>query len=108
MAAWFAALLPFIPDVIKLATPLFTRTRPQDAIPDVLEKQIIELQDVATKNAEAIKTLAGEMQKTIDVLQRGAISLADELKFARTLSIVAAATAMLALCLAAYAVANVR
>ena len=103
MAAWFAAVLPFIPDVIKLATPLFTRTKPQDEVPDVLEKQIIELQDVATKNTEAIKTLAGEMQKTIDALQRGAILLANDLKFARTLSVVAATVAVIALCLAAYA-----
>lgn len=29
MAAWFTHALPYIPDLIKLARPLFTRSKPQ-------------------------------------------------------------------------------
>jgi len=106
MAAWFTAALPFIPDVIKLAKPLFTRSKPQDKVPDVVATQITELQDIAALNADAIKTLAIEMQNTINSLQVGAQALAKALKFARTVSIVAATTALLAFALAAYSLAS--
>lgn len=106
MAAWLAFAVPYIPDVIKLAMPLFTRSKPQEKSPDVVAQQITELQDAATQNAEAIKTLTTEMQKTIDALQLGAESLTKELRLARTLSIVAATVAALAFCVAAYALAR--
>ena len=106
MAAWFTAALPFLPDVIKLATPLFTRSKPQDKVPDVVATQIAELQDIAAQNSDAIKTLAIEMQNTINSLQVGAQALAVELKLARTVSLVAVTAAVLAFSLAAYALAG--
>lgn len=106
MAAWFTAALPFIPDVIKLARPLFTRSAPQDKVPDVVVTQISELQDVAAQNADAIKTLAVEMQNTIASLQVGAEALSKELRLARAVSTVAVTVAALAFALAAYALAS--
>jgi len=106
MAAWFTAALPFIPDVIKLARPLFTRSAPQDKVPDVVVTQISELQDVAAQNADAIKTLAVEMQSTITALKAGAEALSAELRFASTVSLVAMTVAVLAFALAAYALAS--
>lgn len=104
MAAWFS-LLPFIPDVLKLASPLFTRSKPQDKVPDVLSTQVVELQNAAIQNTEAIRTLAAEMQKTIEAMQLGADTLAKDLRAARNLSIVAITAALLAFALAAYSLA---
>lgn len=64
MAAWFTAAPPFLPDVIKLTGPLFTRSRAQDRGPKLLDTQIAEPQ-----NVEATKALAAEMQKTTDALE---------------------------------------
>lgn len=106
MAAWFAHALPYIPDLIKLARPLFTRSRPQDQVPEVVARQITELQDSAAQNTEAIKTLAIEMQNTINSLQVGAEALAQELRLVRILAIVCVTAAMLAVGLAAFALAS--
>lgn len=114
MAAWFTAALPFIPDVIKLATPYFTRKPPtQDPAPGLVAQQIVELQDVATQNADSIRMLAIEMQKTIETLQIGANSmsgqftaLSESLHRARTLAVVAATVAVVALAVAVAAIAT--
>ena len=106
MAAWFTAALPFIPDVIKLASPLFTRSKPQDHVPDIVVTQIAELQTASAQNTEALKALAAEMQKTIDALQIGAEALARDLRMARIVSIVAGTVALLSFAVAAYALAS--
>ena len=106
MAAWFTHALPYIPDLIKLAKPLFTRSRPQDQVPDVVARQITELQEIAAQNTDAIKTLAIEMQNTIDSLQSGAEALAQELRWLRTMVIVCVAAAVVAAGLAAFALAG--
>ena len=54
MAAWFTAALPFIPDVIKLASPLFTRSKPQDHVPDIVVTQIAELQTASAQNTDIV------------------------------------------------------
>jgi hypothetical protein len=106
MATWFIAALPHIPDVIKLAKPLFTRSKPQDKVADVVNTQIVELQNVAAQNADAIQALATEMQKTIDALQIGADALAKQLSQARLLSTAAITASLLSFALAAYALGN--
>ena len=40
MAAWFVHALPYLPDLVKLARPLFTRARPQEQAPEVVATQI--------------------------------------------------------------------
>ena len=105
MAAWYVHALPYIPDLVKLARPLFTRARPQDQAPEVVATQITELQDACSQNTDAIKTLATEMQNTINTLQVGADSLARELRWARTLSLVSAAVAVVAIGVAVFALA---
>src|SRR3546814_1028303 len=60
MAAWFTVVAPFLPDIIQMAKPMFTRDKGADQVP----QQIKELQDAATQNAGAVQQLAGEMQRT--------------------------------------------
>lgn len=106
MAAWFTHALPYIPDLIKLAKPLFTRSKPQDQVPEVVARQITELQEIAAQNTDAIKTLAIEIQNTIDSLQSGAEALARELRWLRAMVLVCVSAALLAVGVAAYALAG--
>src|SRR3546814_16852828 len=71
MAAWFTVVAPFLPDIIQMAKPMFTRDKGAEQVP----QQIKELQDAATQNAGAVKQLAGEMQRTLASLQQGASQL---------------------------------
>ena len=106
MAGWFAIVTPYIPEIINLTRPLFTRSNPQEKVPEVIARQISELQSAATQNAESIKLLATEMQHTIEALQIGAANLEKKSNNARVLSIISATTAALAFCLAAYALSH--
>ncbi len=117
MSAWFSVVAPFLPDIIKAARPMFTRSRGDDAKAAALvPRQIKELQDAAAQNADAIHTLAEEMQNTLHSLQQGAAELertlarqalaVAALERARRLALVAATAAVLAFALAAYALAR--
>jgi hypothetical protein len=102
MAAWFALAAPYLPEIIRLARPLFTRTKAQDKAPEVMTEQILELQNAVTQNAASVKVLAQEMQKTIDAIQQGAEILERKLDQARRLALVAVVFALLALGLVVY------
>jgi hypothetical protein len=104
MAAWFAIAAPLLPELMRAAMPLFTRTKPKDNVPEPLAKQISELQFAVSHNADSIKDLAAEMQKTIDALQTAAATVEQKLKLAHSLSIISAAVAVLAMLVSAYAV----
>lgn len=103
MAGWLALAVPYIPEIIKIARPLFTRTSPQEKSAEVVAQQIAELQTAVIQNSESIKLLATEMQHTIDALQTGAAALEKKLDRAGVLLIISTAISVLALCVAAYA-----
>jgi uncharacterized phage infection (PIP) family protein YhgE len=103
MAAWYALAATYLPDIIKLTLPLFTRTRTQEKTPEVMAQQIAELQSAALQNADSIKLMATEMQKTIETLQIGAAQLERRLQRAQMLAVAAAIIAALAFGVAAYA-----
>ena len=106
MAGWLALAVPYIPEIIKIARPLFTRASPQEKSAEVMSQQIAELQSAATQNADSIKLLASEMQHTIDALQTGAAELEKKLERAGVLLIISTIISVLALCAAAYALAR--
>ncbi|MCJ0763033.1 hypothetical protein [Variovorax terrae] len=103
MSAWLSIAAPYLPEIIKLAQPLFTRAKSPDKSPEVMAQQIAELQAAATQNAEAIKLLATQMQGTIDGLQAAATTLEKKLQRAYLLAVVAATVAVLGFGVAAYA-----
>ena len=109
-ATWITLAAPYLPDIIKLARPLFTRTPPVDNTHqlrmDVIGEQIAELQDAATQNADSIRKLATDMQKTIEILQAGADQAERRLRRASQLTLVATTAAVLAFALAAFALAS--
>jgi hypothetical protein len=106
MAAWYALAASYLPDIIKLALPLFTRGRPQEKTPEVMAQQITELQNAALQNADSIKLMATEMQKTIEALQAAAALLERRLHWAQLLAGGATLIAVLAFGVAVYALAG--
>src|SRR5690606_3856581 len=109
MANWITTAIPLIPEVIRLATPYFSR-KPADGLD--LPASVAELQDSArtnaaaiTSNAEALETFAANTQAYVEALQASVVSLRRELAVTRTVAIVAATAAALSFCLAAYALA---
>ncbi|RZA34903.1 MAG: hypothetical protein EOP92_13280 [Lysobacteraceae bacterium] len=109
-ATWITIAAPYLPDIIKLARPLFTRTPPVDNTHqlrmDVIGEQIAELQDAATQNADSIRKLATDMQKTLEVLQQGAEQAERRLRRTGAMLAVATTMAVLAFVLAAYSLAQ--
>lgn len=107
MPGWFAFAAPYIPEIIRLARPLFTRASPKDEETDITARQIAELQTAASQNAESIKHLATDMQRTLEALQNGTAEMEKKLNRAHTLLIIASTVAALSFCLAVYALARV-
>jgi len=106
MAAWFTVVAPFLPDIIQMAKPIFTRARSPEKAPDLVPQQILELQDAAAQNADAIKLLAEEMQQTLSVLQQASVEVDRKLERANRMALVAVTAALLAFALAAWALAG--
>ena len=109
-ATWITIAASSLPEIIRMARPLFTRTPQVDNSHqprmDLIDEQITQLQDAATQNADSIKKLATDMQKTIEVLQVGADQAERRLRRASQLTLIATTVAILAFALAAYALAR--
>lgn len=106
MAGWLALAVPYIPEIIKIARPLFTRGNPQEKSAEIVAQQIAELQAAVIQNSESIKLLATEMQHTIEALQKGATDLEKKLARAGILLIISTTISVLAISIAAYALAH--
>jgi len=106
MPSWFAIAAPYIPEIIKIARPLFTRNNSQEKSIEVVAQQIAELQTATIQNAESIKIIASEMQRTIDALQTSAVKLDEQLAKAKKLLRASFAVSLLAVCIAVYALAS--
>lgn len=113
MAGWFTVVAPLLPELIRAARPMFTRSREPSQIP----QQIRELQDAVDHNDQAIKALAGETlaalkqasmeaERTIVGLRQSQDALEKRLQRAQAMSIVAVTMAALAFAVAAYALAR--
>ncbi len=76
MSAWFTAVAPFLPDIIQMARPIFTRSKGADAErrPDLVPKQIAELQDAGFGAGlviqEIMQTKPGRQDDYIRELER--------------------------------------
>ena len=108
MPAWFAIAAPYIPEIIKIARPLFTRNSAQEESFEVLSQQIAELQTAAIQNAESIKIIASEIQHTVEALQAGAAKLEKIMNRDRILLIISVTISILSFCVAIYALSHVK
>ena len=107
-ASWITIVAPYLPEIVRLARPIFTRLPPpadnsQQLRLDVINAQIGELQDAASQNADSIGKLASDMQQTLQALQAGADRMERRMQRIDRLALVAATAAVLAFGLAAYA-----
>lgn len=96
MAAWLPVLklaLPYIASVASTAIPAFTQRGESKSVA-VLDQQISELQDAAARNAESVRVLAEQLQRTVSAIEAGAESSQRMLRQARYL---AAAALLLAI-----------
>jgi len=78
MAAWLPILkaaLPYLGNIVAAALPVFT-ARQADASAELVSRQIAELQEAVTCNAEAVKGLAAQVEQTITALDAGEADLA--------------------------------
>ena len=89
MAAWLLpavrTILPYISSIVAPAMPIFTTRKSDEAAAaqtSLLQKQVTELQSAASQNAQHVKELAEQLQKTIAALEEGA--LIAEARFRRT------------------------
>ncbi|MEO8156990.1 MAG: hypothetical protein ABI648_04280 [Betaproteobacteria bacterium] len=92
MAAWLPALkaiLPYVSQVVSVALPVFTKMADKNKVQDVVPNQIQELQTAATHNAESLKVLADQLQKTITSIESGAVKMESELRALKRLSVAA-------------------
>ena len=116
MAGWFTVMAPLLPELIRAARPMFTRSREPSQIP----QQIRELQDAVDHNDQAIKTLAGELEQTLAALKQASMeaqrtiaglrqsqdAVEKRLQRVQVVSVVAITMAALAFAVAAYALAR--
>jgi len=71
------AILPYVGDIVNAALPVFkSRKIDDDAATQeaLLQKQINELQDVASLNAVHIKELAEQLKQMVITLEQGVIA----------------------------------
>lgn len=74
MAAWLPVLkaaLPYVSNIVAAALPVFTSRRGQDATGDLIGRQIAELQEAVTGNAETVKGLAAQLEQTLSAIATG-------------------------------------
>jgi len=105
MAAWlplFKASLPYITQIVSAALPAFT-ARSGDKQDEMTAQQIAELQAAVTHNTEYLKTLAKQLQDTIEGVDTAAIRLQKELALYRRIAMSSVVLAAAALAIAAWA-----
>jgi t-SNARE complex subunit (syntaxin) len=105
MAAWLSALkavLPYVTNIVTAAIPAFTARKGQDRSAEVTAQQIAELQDAATHNAESVKVLAEQLQRTVSALEQGAANVDRALRRLRALAAGSLLLAVIALCAAVF------
>ncbi len=82
MAVWLPVLkaaLPYVSNIVAAALPAFTRRKDDETSGELITQQITELQTAVTSNAEAVKTLAAQFEKTLSALEASEAEMAERL-----------------------------
>jgi len=113
MAAWlypaFKAILPHVSTIISAAAPAFTLRKAGEAAAaqaNLVQQQIVELQAAASRNAEFIRELAEQLEKTVAALEQGAAAVEASQRRASLLSMVAIAMSLVSMFVALFVVFN--
>lgn len=103
---WLAVgklVLANLDTIIGVVKPAFTRKK-VETLPtqtDLLNQQISELQAAASGNAEQIKQLAAQVKEVVTAFEQAAKSAASEREMLRRLCLVAMATSIVSVIVAA-------
>ena len=92
MAGWLPVLktvLPYLTTIVTSTIPAFTAKKDNE--------RIAELQQAAKHNAESVRVLAEQMQRTVEAIEAGAASAERALKRAQRLSVIALIVSTVAL-----------
>jgi uncharacterized protein YlxW (UPF0749 family) len=107
MATWLIpalkAVLPHIGTIISTASPVFTKKKAAEAVPnqtELLQQQITELQAAASQNTAHIKELAAQLQSTVAALEQAAEAAEQRLHRTLFLCLASAVCSTIALCVA--------
>lgn len=103
MVAWipaFKTILPYVTQIVSLAVPAFTTRTDNNTSQEVVHQQIHELQEAATRNTEAVKVLATQLQKGMADIDAGAGRIEKELQRIRQLCVIAITISGIAIVLA--------
>ncbi len=101
MPAWLPAVkavLPFVAQIVTAAIPVFTKK--ERAGTDDIARQIAELQEAVTHNAESVKVLATQLQEVINDI--GAAGIEKDIRINRWLAIAALVLSSIAIALWLY------
>lgn len=102
MIAWAPALkavFPYLAQIVSAAIPAFTQKTNPAQTDEITRKQIAELQEAATQNAETTKVLAQQMQQVINNIETGSTKIEEEIKLVKRLAVAAIVVSSLAIVL---------
>ena len=77
MAAWLPvlkAVLPYLTTIVTATVPAFTQRKDDGRSAALVGQQISELQEAVRHNAESVKLLAEQLQRTIQAIEAGAVA----------------------------------
>ena len=109
MAAWLPVLkvvLPYVTTVATAAIPAFTSRKGGEKSTELMAQQIAELQGAAAQNAESVKLLAEQLQRTLEGLEEAAARAEQAQKQTRAIAVAGVAVALLALLTASFVLAS--
>lgn len=102
MAAWLPAvkaILPYLAQIVTVAIPAFTKKADKTGTEDITRRQISELQDAVTQNAEALKILATQLQQIMNDIDSGVCKIEKETKAIKRLALFVIALSIVAIIL---------
>ena len=109
MATWLIpalkAVLPYVTPIVTSAMPVFTKRQTEEAAAQasVLQQQIDELQRAASQNAQNVKALAAQLEKTVTALEADALIAERRLRQALVVAGAALVVSLVAVALAVWA-----
>ena len=106
MAGWLPVLkasLPYVSQIVTAALPAFTSKPPGARPEEVAPRQIAELQEAVTANAERVKELAIQLKEVLESMDAGVSELQAELARLRRMIYALGGVAVVALVVAAWA-----
>jgi hypothetical protein len=99
------ALGPYLTAIATSAIPAFTAKSEVAKSDPIVAQQITELQDAVTKNAQALHTLAEQLQKVITSAEQASVEAQRQVATYKTLVLGSSIVSVIAIAIAIYSLA---